>query len=95
MELSANRKRRELAGGRFPRHSNRFDDGEGRSSPQLLDECVERRAGALRDYFHATAIREVADMAAEAEASTNAGGEEAEANTLHAAPDGCVEPLGA
>ena len=58
-----------------------------------MDECVERRAGALGDYFHATATREVADMAAEAETSPDAGDEEAEANALHAAADGCVEPL--
>ena len=34
-------------------------------------------------------------MAAEVEASTDASDEEAEANALHAAADGCAEPLGA
>ena len=34
-------------------------------------------------------------MAAKAEALTNAGDEEAEANALYAAADSCVEPLGA
>ena len=45
--------------------------------------------------MYPTAIREVADMAAEVEASADAGDEKAEANALHAAVDGCVEPLGA
>ena len=93
--LGANRERRQVAGGGFPRHSNRFDDGEGRPGLQLMDERVERGARALGEYFHTTATRKVADMAAEVEASTDAGDEEAEANALHAAADGCAEPLGA
>ncbi len=62
---------------------------------QFLDECVERGAWALSNYFHATAAWQVADMAAKAKTATDAGDEEAEANALYAAADSCVEPLGA
>ena len=62
---------------------------------QRPDEGVQRRARALGYYFDAPTVWQVADVAAQPESLTRAGDEVAEADTLHAAADRCVQALGA
>lgn len=60
---------------------------------QFPDEYVQYRARTLRDHFHTTTVREIADMAAEPEAAAGAGHKETESDALHAAADGGVQAL--
>ena len=62
---------------------------------QCLDEGVQRRPRPLGYYFDAPTVWQVSDVAAESQSLTRAGDEVAEADTLHAAADRCVQALGA
>ena len=62
---------------------------------QRVDEGVQRGPRSLGYYFDAPTVWQVSDVAAESQSLTGAGDEVAEADTLHAAADGCVQVLGA
>ena len=62
---------------------------------QCLDEGVQRRPRPLGYDFDAPTVWQVSDVAAESQSLTRAGDEVAEADTLHAAADRCVQALGA
>lgn len=57
---------------------------------QRLDKSVQCGPRALSDYLDPAAVRQIPNVAVKAQAATGAGDEEAEADTLHAAADGCA-----
>lgn len=57
---------------------------------QLQDKSVQCRLRALRDDFDTSAVWQIPNVAVKAKPATGADGKETEADTLHAAADGCA-----
>lgn len=57
---------------------------------QLLDKSVQCWPRALSDYLDTSAVWQIPHVAVKAKPATGAGGEETEADALHAAADGCA-----